>query len=281
MPEVVATVKNIGAGLTYQDPGRLGWSRYGIAPAGSMDTHAFTMANKLLGNHPNSTCLEITMGCIILQFEQDCWVALTGAADSKQLPTWSAQKMRKGETLTINPVQHGIWSYLAFPGGLMANKIFGSSSRHERSRLGQAIAKGSSLYLDSITDPYPGIGCRRLHPSDIRDYSRPPTIRVCPGPHDIPQDLLSAFFDNAWAISQHSDRTGFRLEGPELSLERSIHSLPVIPGTIQLPPSGQPIVTLNDGPTCGGYPILGVIHPDDLSYFVQHAPRTLANFSLV
>lgn len=281
MPEEVATVENIGAGLSYQDMGRTGWSRYGVAPAGAMDKYAFSMANKLLDNHPNSTCLEITMGCVILKFEMDCWVALTGAADSDQLPAWSARLMRKGEKLTIRPVADGIWSYLAFPGGLCADQVFGSTSRHERSQIGSSIAKGSHLLLDRPFDSYPGIGARRLHPSDIPDYSEPPKIRVYPGPHEIPKSITKEFFKNSWKISQHSDRTGFRLEGPELDLKRSIHSLPVIPGTVQLPPSGQPIVTLNDGPTCGGYPIIGVIHPEDLSHFVQHALGTSACFRLI
>ncbi|BDS06243.1 allophanate hydrolase [Oceaniferula spumae] len=276
----VARITSTGPGLSYQDSGRIGYSRFGVAPAGPMDSHAFTAANHLLDNLPDATCLEITLGGVSLEILEPTWIALTGAASSSRLPPWSARPFQAGEILVINPAPHGIWSYMAFPGGLVTNKAFGSSSRHERSNLGPNINTDATLMLPAaVGNIYPHIGSRALTDSETRDYSSPPPIRVHPGPHSIADKTLETFFNNHWTISNQSDRTGFRLTGPTLAPEPTVPSLPVLPGTIQLPPSGQPIVTLNDGPTTGGYPILGIIDPDDLSYFSQHAPFSTVHFN--
>ncbi|GAA5495349.1 biotin-dependent carboxylase uncharacterized domain-containing protein [Rubritalea squalenifaciens DSM 18772] len=279
MTKPIAIAKTTGVGLSYQDLGRHGWTQYGVAPAGAMDKHAFSIANKLLDNHPNDLCLEMTLGCVSLHFLADTWISLSGAARCDQLPRWSARRVKAGDQVIIHPAKFGIWSYLAIPGGFSAPSQFGSASRHERSALGQAIFQNSEINWNAKSDPYPGIAARYMHSSEIRDYSTPPAIRVFPGPHEIPQAILDQLFSDTWSVSPQSDRTGFRLDGTTLDFKPSIRSLPVLPGTIQLPPSGQPIVTLNDGPTCGGYPILGIIHPEDLSYFVQHAPEASVHFT--
>src|SRR6202008_3662452 len=89
------------------------------------------------------------------------------------------------------------------------------------------------------------------------------------------------FFAQSWAVNSQSDRVGYRLEGEPLRrAEEQIISAPVRVGTIQIPENGQPIVTLRDGPTVGGYPKLGLVHADDLSWLVQCSAGQKVKFRL-
>ncbi|MBK1855075.1 biotin-dependent carboxyltransferase family protein [Verrucomicrobiaceae bacterium 5K15] len=276
----VAKVLTTGIGLSYQDLGRFGYARYGVAPAGPMDLQAHDIANQLVGNDPEATCLELTLGGGRVEILRPVWIALTGAASSPQLKPWSAREFLPGETLTIHPARHGIWSYLAFAGGLHAPAAFGSRSRHERSDTGAKITSETLLSTTrTVPKPFPGVSARHYHPEETPDYQVDSPIRVHAGPHDIASETLEIFFNSPWKISNRSDRTGFRLEGKTLRPEASIPSLPTLPGCIQLPPSGEPIVTLNDGPTTGGYPLLGIIDPADLPTFTQHAPGSSVYFN--
>ena len=46
----------------------------------------------------------------------------------------------------------------------------------------------------------------------------------------------------------------------------------LLPGTVQVPPSGQPIVQLAVANTCGGYPKMGVVVAEDLWRIAQLSP---------
>ena len=117
--------------------------------------------------------------------------------------------------------------------------------------------------------------------TEQRDYAKPPPLRVWRGPQ---WDFFTAaeretFFARAWTVSAQSDRVGYRLSGEPLNPRcDQIISEPVRVGTIQIPESGEPIVTLRDGPTVGGYPKLGVIEAADLSWFVQCSPGQTVRF---
>jgi allophanate hydrolase subunit 2 len=104
---------------------------------------------------------------------------------------------------------------------------------------------------------------------------------VWPGPQYA---LFSAadqtrLFEQSWRVSSRSDRVGYRLEGKpfEARLPQMV-SEPVRMGTIQVPESGQPIVTMRDGPTVGGYPKLGLVDADDLSWLTQCRPGQEVRF---
>ncbi|MGJ8672767.1 biotin-dependent carboxyltransferase family protein [Rubritalea sp.] len=278
-----AIVRKMGAGLSFQDQGRVrenSWLNYGVAPAGAMDQYAAQAANTLVHNLPNDTIIEITLGSAEIEITADCWLAHTGGCASPQLPRNTARFVKKGETIQFHPNPHGVWSYLAIAGGWQADRYFGSTSRHERSDLGQAITPGSKLIaLTSQHSTSSSADSRFLPVGDQRDYTSPPPLRLFRGPHAnlFSEEDWRHLCTNEWPISSRSDRTGYRLTSSnKLAHEHSIHSTPTLVGSVQIPPSGEPIVTLNDGPTVGGYPILARVHPDDLSWLVQqHAHQTI------
>jgi antagonist of KipI len=76
---------------------------------------------------------------------------------------------------------------------------------------------------------------------------------------------------------------GYRLEGPApaLSLPRELPSAPACIGTIQLPPGGEPIVLMPDGPTVGGYPRIAVVATADLGRLAQRRPGEVVRFEAV
>ena len=267
--------------MSYQDLGRVGpnsWLNFGVAPAGAIDAHSASLANRLVHNLHSDTVIEIMLGGAEIEMTSDCWLAHTGACACAALPSNSARLVRSGELLRFNPSPAGVWSYLAIAGGWQAASYFGSTSRHQRSDIGQTIETSSPLYAQ-LAQP-PAAKHSRTLPSDLlRDFQNPPPIRLHPGPHlslftpQQWQQLLSG----TWTISPRSDRTGYRLTGDSaIPHQHSIHSTPTLLGSIQIPPNGQPIVTLHDGPTVGGYPLIARVHPDDLPWIVQqHAHQSI------
>jgi allophanate hydrolase subunit 2 len=106
---------------------------------------------------------------------------------------------------------------------------------------------------------------------------------VRPGPRDdwFEPSALEALA-GPWQVGLNSNRIGVRLEGP--ALERARHdellSEGLITGALQVPPSGQPILLLNDHPTTGGYPVIGVVHADDLPLAGQLRPGQSLRFEV-
>ena len=110
--------------------------------------------------------------------------------------------------------------------------------------------------------------CARARPIE----TQPATLRVRPGPQWdwFSSEQREQFFGQLWTVSSQSDRSGYRLSGQGIPGERpEMLSEPTMSGSIQILPSGQPIVSLHDGPTVSGYPRLGLIHEKCLRRLVQ------------
>lgn len=272
-------ILQLGNGLSFQDLGRPGWARYGIASAGAMDPLSHLAANEILSNHPNDPSLEIALGGAAFRVEENIWLAYHGGPICDDFPSGEARFFKKDDILRFHPSRTGLWGYLATPSGWQCRKQFGSHSRHERSDLGSAIQANEVIFpVQNIGDAFPKIA-RRFH--TIEPHPLPPrkTLRLFNGPHEFPVEARQKLITSAWKISSELDRTGYRLEGPKIPSNGLIKSCPVLPGSIQITSGDQPIVTLNDGPTVGGYPLIALIHPNDLPHFVQHPPGTTIHFT--
>ncbi len=283
----LATVKSIATTMTFQDAGRHGWRRFGIAPCGFIDPHSARLANRLVNNLPDDTVIEIGPGGGTIVIHHDTWIALTGAGSvALQNPINNfAVFVRGGSSITITPTANGLWTYLAIPSGWNAESAFGSTSHHARSGIGTAIHSDSQLVANEAAkgDLFLGVNYRRPTIDDVRNFCEPPLIRLTPGPHldRCDDNILRQFIASPWQTSANGfDRTGYQLNGQQLADTKTIHSTPVVVGSIQLPPSGQPIVTMNDGPTVGGYPVIAVVHADDLSWLAQTPPGRDIYFTL-
>jgi len=272
-----------GFGATLQDHGRPGWRRFGVPPGGAMDDHAATWANRLLDNPPGSPVLELLLQGAMLRARRDLWLAITGADAAASVPRWRAVHVRPDTVIEFPRSLSGIWAYLAVEGGFVAPRWFGSASVCARAGIGTAFRAGdvaSAAAHKPFALPH-GVAARVAPAAEQRDYRQPPALRVWPGPQVglFPKTDRERFFSQPWTLSSQSDRVGYRLQGAPLeSCPPQIVSEPVRVGTVQVPESGLPIVTLRDGPTVGGYPKLGVLDPADVSWLVQCRPGQSVRF---
>jgi len=266
MIEIVAT-----AGLaTVQDLGRSGSLRYGVGRAGAMDRVSLAAANLLLGNEEDAAGIEIQIFPFTLCFTGPCGFALTGAdcgakLDGTNLLPWSAYTATTGQELTLGlPSPGPSRAYLALSGGVDVPEVLGSRSTQLRGAFGglegRALQAGDRL---SAAAPGTGRGGFGLVPPKLGD-----PVRVLPAAEydlltETAQDLV---WSTAWKITAQSDRYGYRLAGETLTFAEPVEMLShgIVPGVIQLPPSGQPIVQMSDAQPSGGYPKIGTVIDADL-----------------
>ncbi len=276
--EVLAT----GVGLSVQDGGRVGWRGYGVPVGGTMDRFAAARANELLGNSADAPVLEIVLQGARLRVLEDVWLALAGAQLGAELEPWSARLFRVGEVLDFRGGAQGLWAYLAVPGGFVVERFLGSASVDLRNGLGEPLIRGSRL---AAAESVPrilesGVVCRRWVPECCRVYASELELALLPGPQfDLFSEAARERMVSAdWTVGTSMDRTGYRLEGPALEVPASIPSEPVIPGSFQVPSNGQPIITMPDGPTVGGYAKIAVLKDADLDWVAQCRPGTKLQF---
>ena len=272
------SVKIIEPGMytTVQDAGRLGYLRYGLPPSGAMDRPAFEAANALLGNNPDAAVLECTRTLPVLEFSRSVKLAVVYADHFQLLDVLAS------ETIKFQPLEAGYRAYIAFEGGVNVPVVMGSRSTYVPGKLGgfegrtlragDVLKIGEASSLSAYTECY----------SAVDGLEASPILRVIPGPEAEWFDCggLNIFLTEAFAVSSKSDRAGIRLEGVPLSF-RSVEQMVssgIAMGTIQVPPSGQPIIMMADHPTTGGYPRIGNVVEADLPILAQLRPGDPVRF---
>lgn len=278
MIEIVTT----GPLNTVQDFGRPGYRHIGVTASGAMDPLALAIGNLLAGNAPDAAGLEIQTFPFSIRFTHDCVFALTGAdcrarLDGVEMPGWWVLEAKAGQMLELSPPSKDARAYICLAGGVEVAPVMGSRSTSLRGGFGglegRFLAVGDRLSLGAAgvsSLPEGGIGV--VPPAEALKEAFPVAedgvllIRALPaGEHELFGTDAERFWSQPWKISARSDRTGYRLSGapirPDAPVEMRSHG--VVPGVIQVPPAGEPIVQMSDANTAGGYPkIAGVIEAD-------------------
>jgi antagonist of KipI len=288
---------------TVQDLGRTGWREFGVSLGGALDNHALRVANLLVGNDESAAGLEITLGGLRLTFADERIVAWCGGEfnavfGSTPLPCGHAALLRAGEQLTIDRPKIGCRAWLAISGGFDVPLVLGSRSTDLRAgfsgfdghalRDGDEIALGgNSGHAQTLIDK---LGGKKIAPwKPAHDWSSPakhePVLHVVRGSNSDRFDdvTIQRFTSEKFIVSPDSDRMGVRLEGSDLK-QNDNHSLiseAVAPGTIQVPPSGKPILLLGDCQTIGGYPKIAHVITVDLPIAAQLRPADQVRFRQV
>jgi len=271
-----------GLCTTVQDLGRYGYRRYGVPPSGAMDPEALRSANGAVGNPQEAAGLEFTWPGPILEALVDLVVAVGGAdfapeVAGKLVPLNRPVRWRRGEVIRFRGRRQGTWAYLAVGGGIQVPPVLGSRSTHVRARLGGL--EGRPLRTGDVLCVGHGVGIG----ASSSPVSRTGPVRVLPGPHlaAFGAGAFERFVASTYTVSPQSDRSGYRLEGPRIphAGPGEILSQGMIPGAVQVPPDGQPIVLMRDGPTTGGYPVLAVIPEEELGRFAQYGPGEVVRFT--
>lgn len=273
------TVIRAGMLTTVQDLGRTGHRAAGVPLCGAMDPFAARAANLLVGNAPDAAVLECTLVGPELGFPAEAVVAVTGASFGG-IPGWRTLTMKPGEILKLGAAVHGCRGYIAVAGGIEVPRVLGSRSTYLRGRLGglagRALQDGDVLPVPPavrrVADHW------RIDERILPRYSALPTVRVTPGAQA--DEFGRVLFDTEFKVMTQSDRMGLRLGGARLVRigGGELISSPVAPGTVQIPPDGQPIVLMADAQTIGGYPKAAHVISADLPLVAQLRPGDRLRF---
>ncbi|UJW74217.1 biotin-dependent carboxyltransferase family protein [Rhizobium sp. SL42] len=268
---------------TIQDLGRPGYRNIGVTASGAMDPLALSVGNLLVGNAESEAGIEIQTFPFRVRFTAKQVFALTGAdcaarLDGQKLLGWWCTEAQPDQVLELDPPLKDARAYLSLAGGVGVEPVLGSRSTSLRGAFGgfdgRSLAVGDEIAV-MTSEPhgfFPKGGFGVKPPTEALAQVFPPvedgvlTIRAIPaGEHDLFGADAARFWSQAWKISARSDRTGFRLSGqpirPIEAVEMRSHG--IMPGVVQVPPAGEPIVQMSDANTAGGYPkIAGVLEAD-------------------
>ncbi|MCG9698123.1 biotin-dependent carboxyltransferase family protein [Shewanella sp. Isolate11] len=278
------TILQASAHISIQDLGRQRVAHLGVASGGAVDKQALTLANRLLRNPDNCAVLEFTAGEIQIQFEEDTWIALCGAAFEAKIesrPLWNGwrAKINKGERLAIRGPKTGMYGYLAILGGINCDCVLGGKGTDLTAQFGGF--EGRYLQVDDKLELDPA-ETMLYKPIGAVPRANDGILRALAGPelNQFDNPSKKRFWDNQWRLSNQSNRIGARLEGEALATESqlSLRSHGVMPGAVQVPPNGQPIILLADAQTTGGYPIIACIIEADLWKVAQCRPGQTVTF---
>lgn len=291
-------IEVLASGLlnTVQDLGRFDYRDEGVAVAGAMDKLALNTGNRLLGNEPDAAAIEITMFPFVVRFTEDTPFTVTGAAcevtldDGKVLPWWVVTA-HAGQTLRLARPLVGAIAYLVVGGGIDVPIVLGSRSTDLKIGIGglsgRPLRKGDHLRVFSpaseLIDWPGGFGVEppgmalALEAESIDAEARTAIVsrvRVLPaGEYEkFPAEMRELFWGPNWSISPNSNRSAFRVSGPALRAtghDDVMYSHGIVPGVIQVPPSGNVMIQMADANTHGGYPKIGAVIEADMWRLAQ------------
>lgn len=316
----VIEVLDGGMGTTVQDAGRPGYRRYGVAVSGALDPLWLACANALAGNAADDAALEMRLqGPQLRVAGGRLRVALAGPVEASvrradgralTLPAWQSITLGDGDTLSVGGIRGGV-AYLAVSGGIDTLPQLGSRATHLRARLGgidgRALRAGDRLAAAA----HDGAQDAERRQAAFTDEAGPLRLLLGPQEEYFTQDALRALTETEFFVSRDADRMGIRLEGPPLAYDArfgdeipasrraaprnagapsggseptrawgSFISDGVAPGTIQVPPDGQPILLLADCQTVGGYPKIATVIRADLPRLARLLPGDRLRFAI-
>lgn len=285
-------VLQAGIGTMIQDLGRPGYRRYGVTRSGAMDPLALQIANCLVGNPFDTPCIELNIGGADFRVTTDSLRCAFHGGDftldinGLPAPVSTSLHLRQGDIISINSARQRIRGYLAVEGGFELEPVLGSCATHVRSALGGLdggpLEAGQELIClqelaparKEVSLPY------MLFPRTRRQF------RVILGPQAdrfTAEGIYTFLNTTAFRIDKDSDSIGYRLAGKRLEYlgDGNIVSDPVVPGCVQVPASGHPLILMADCPTTGGYPKIATVISTDLPDLAQLPPGAEVSFRSV
>jgi len=279
MIEVLTT----GLPNSVQDLGRTGHLPIGVARGGAMDRLALETGNALLGNEPGAAGIEVTYFPFRLRFHVPVSFSVTGATcdaalDGKRLPSNWAHGADAGQTLMLGLPRAGARAYIAFGVGIDVPNVLGSRSTDQKSGYGglegRGLERGDRLLLLEAAPTVGGSGYGAAPFRSLPQAGQDVLLRVLAAAETESFTARSrqSFFEDRWLLTSEANRMGFRLQGDvPLARDRPTELLShgIVPGTVQVPPAGQPIIQMADGNTCGGYPKIATVIEADQGLLAQ------------
>jgi len=274
---------------TVQDLGRYGFLKYGVPISGAMDDFSLRLANMLVGNDPREACLEITMLGPELEALHDAQIAVTGGDISVRIndqdsQMWQTLRVKTGDVVALGKIQAGCRSYLSVRGGVNVPMVLGSRSTYVRCEMGgiqgRQLKTGDDIEGFDAIQP---LGFALSVPRDfVPDFCAEVNVRVVLGPQldSFTEKGVETFLSNPYMVTIEADRMGYRLEGPAIERKELVDTISdaILPGAIQIPANGKPIITMQDAQTTGGYPKIAAAISSDMHILGQAKPNNWVRF---
>lgn len=278
-------VLRLGLYSSIQDLGRKGCQQYGVPVSGVMDRQSAALANALLGNDENDAVIEVTMMGPKLQFFKSTIICISGADLSpeihgKSINLNAAVVVNKGDVLSFGKLQYGIRCYLAIQHGFQSEIVMGSRSMYQGITASQVLAQGQELhYKDSEVN----LAAKHVAVNPVSNLFKEKQLKVYKGPEFdcLNNAQIKGLLDCDFTISKDHSRMGYRLQEPLCHNLKTIITSAVMPGTVQLTPSGQLIVLMRDAQTTGGYPRVLQLSAEAINVLSQKNTGQSVCFKLV
>lgn len=288
-----------------QDLGRPGLGDLGVSASGAADAASARQANRLVGNQPGDAVVESVLGGLAMKAHGELTAALAGAPTpasidgphgSRPAPMYAPFALHDGESLHLDLPDAGLRTYLAVRGGIDVPAVLGSRATDLMSGIGPApLVQGVTLPVGGADHDHPRVvgnpepstlPVEILRAAGKEPGSEPVALRFTAGPRQdwLTPESRAALTEQLWTVTAESNRIGVRLglnDGRPLKRARTdeLPSEGVVAGSLQVPPSGLPVLFLADHPVTGGYPVIGVVVPEDLPAAAQLPPGTTVRFT--
>jgi len=265
-----------GLETSIQDyPGRIGSLNQGFPLSGPMDSLSLRLGNILVGNKPGDAALECQFLGPSLLFKDKRVIAITGAdmtakLDGKILPLWENIEVNQNQILELDYAINGARTYIAISGAINSEPWLNSRSTFHKAGIGgiegRAIKEGQTIPLGK----HKSVGFRKINNNFVPIFPSDKNwiIEVVRGPNDdwIDESGHEMFLNSNWKLQSKSDRTGYRLDGPDWTFTKRALNKSLDNGSFpsniidQAYPTGAinlagqtPIILVNDGPSMGGF----------------------------
>lgn len=269
---------------TIQDGGRFGFLEFGVPISGPMDFYASRFGNLILNNSQDAAVLEITQSGPALKFMGSANIAITGGNLSPQINGYEIKNGRvysliNGDILSFGNRVLGCRSYIAVQGGFEGEKVLDSYSWYDGITPHFRLEKGMKLHFKSekqrVFKPTSGIKFNNYYLSDLN-------VPVFTGPefHLLPYELQEELCRKTFSVNVASNRMGIQLNELLENKLQPIITGPVIPGTVQLTPSGKIIILMRDCQTTGGYPRVLQLSREGMDILAQKFTGDEVRFAL-
>jgi biotin-dependent carboxylase-like uncharacterized protein len=263
-------IKFISKGLytTIQDDGRFGYRNIGVPSSGYMDRESAQTANLIIDNPINNPVIEATLIGPTIKFEKSTFICITGSdfnpmLNESRISLYTPVKVNKGDILKINNSSFGSRCYISIKGGIKVDKVLGSKSYYPQISDSSIIEKGDEFKFETNnSEPnYKLIN---------QKFELNKNLKVFKGPefNSLNKGSINKIIDQEFSIGINN-RMAYNLKEKIQAGTTSIISSPVIPGTVQLTPSGQMIILHRDCQTTGGYPRILQLDEKSLNNLAQ------------
>lgn len=275
-------VLQTGLYTSIQDLGRTGYRKYGVPVSGVMDDYSANRANLILNNSLDCALLECTQSGPKLLFTQATQIAICGAdmkaqINEKRVDLNKPLSIQANDVLHFGKLEYGTRTYIAIKHGFKTTQVLNSQSYYKPLTTQQTIVKDQVIEYETFLD--------KTAPSQSlisknEAHFNTSFLEVYPGPEF---DLLTKvqvnnLLDQPFHIAINN-RMAYQLEEPLVNSLPAILTSSVLPGTVQLTPSGKLIVLMRDAQTTGGYPRILQLTEQAINQLAQKKLKDLVFFT--